>query len=205
MIAAGQVTTADYLKKISYHILTNPDILTRLRTELSTIMPDPQVLPPLQQLEQLPYLNAVINEGFRISYGVTSRLQRVVPDGELQFREWVIPAGTPVGMTSIFMHDDPEKFPNPRTFKPDRWTEPESKNLERYLVNFSKGTRACLGQNLARAEIYLVLAAVFRQFDLELFETTREDADVAHDFFNPQAVQWSKGVRAMVVRGNTAS
>lgn len=168
-------------------------------------MPDSQALPPLQRLEQLPYLNAVMNEGFRISYGVTSRLQRVVPDSDLKFREWMIPAGTPVGMTSIFMHDDPEKFPHPQEFKPDRWTQPESKNLERYIVTFSKGTRACLGQNLARAEIYLVLAAVFSQFDLALFESTREDADVAHDFFNPQPVQWSKGIRATVVRGTRPS
>lgn len=164
-------------------------------------MQNSHVLPTLQQLEQLSYLNAVMNEGFRISYGVTSRLQRVSPDSDLQFREWTIPAGTPVGMTSIFMHDDSENFPSPHEFKPDRWTQPGSKNLERYLVNFSKGTRACLGQNLARAEIYLVIAAVFSQFDLALFETTREDADVAHDFFNPQPVQWSKGVRATVVQG----
>lgn len=161
-------------------------------------MPNPAVLPPLQQLEQLPYLTAVVNEGFRVSYGSTCRLERVVPDGTLQFREWTIPAGVPVGMTSIFMHDDPEKFPNPRLFDPERWMRPESKNLERYLVNFSKGTRACLGQNLARAEIYLALAVVFGRFDLKLYETSRIDADVAHDFFNPQPVKWSKGVRATV-------
>ena len=57
----------------------------------------------------------------------------------------------------------------------------------------------CLGMNLAYAEIHLTLAAVFRRFDLELFETTREeDVDIAHDFFNPSAKVDSKGVRVLV-------
>jgi cytochrome P450 len=199
VIAAGQVTTADYLKKTSYHLISNPSILAKLRQELESVMPEPDKLPPCQTLEQLPYLTAVVNEGFRISYGVTHRLQRVSPDEDLRFQDWVIPKGTPVGMTSIFMHDNEERFPNPKVFDPERWTQGEkSRNLERYLVNFSKGTRGCLGMNLAKVEIYMCLAAVFRGFDMELFETTRTDVEVAHDFFNPQSRKGSKGVRVHV-------
>jgi hypothetical protein len=42
------------------------------------------------------------------------------------------------------------------------------------------------------------LAAIFRRFDFEFFKTTREDVDIAHDFFNPQAKLGSKGVRVVV-------
>ena len=103
-------------------------------------------------------------------------------------------------MTSIFIHDNPTIFPEPKEFRPERWLKGDStkERLDKYLVNFSKGTRACLGINLAHAEIYLTLAAVFRRFDLELFETTREDVDTAHDFFNPSARLDSKGVRVLV-------
>jgi len=51
----------------------------------------------------------------------------------------------------------------------------------------------CLGINLAYAEIYLTLAAVFQRFDLELVETTREDVDIVHDFFHPSPRLDSKG------------
>jgi hypothetical protein len=51
---------------------------------------------------------------------------------------------------------------------------------------------------LAYAELYLPLAAAFRQFDMELYETTREDVDVAHDFFDGFARLDSKGVRVLV-------
>ena len=135
-----------------------------------------------------------------MSYGVSSRLQRVSPDAPLNFHEWMIPPGTPVGMTSIFIHENPTIFPEPKEFRPERWLKGHNSKelLDKYLVNFSNGTRACLGMNLAYAEIYLTLAAVFRRFDLELFETTREDVDIVHDFFNPSARLDSKGVRVRV-------
>lgn len=61
-------------------------------------------------------------------------------------------------MTSLLQHKDPSIFPNPEKFGPDHWLN--NKTLEKYLVPFSKGTRQCLGINLATAEIYLPLYIV---------------------------------------------
>ena len=52
--------------------------------------------------------------------------------------------------------------------------------------------------SLATAELYLTLAAVFRQFDMELYETTREDVDIVHGFFASSPRLDSKGVRVLV-------
>ena len=197
LVAAGQVTTAFYLKSTAFHLISNSEILAKLKAELVETMPDADDLAPLSKLESLPYLRAVVLEGFRRSHGVPHRLQRISPDGPLQYQDWDIPPGTPVGMSSILMHDNPEKFPDPHTFRPERWLGGGDR-LEKYLCNFSKGTRQCLGMNLAYAEIYLTLAAVFRRFEFDLFETKREDVEVAHDFFNPQPKLGSKGVRVMV-------
>lgn len=198
VVAAGSLTTAHFLAVTSYHILANPAVLERLQQELRPLMPNPTEFPSLRQLEQLPYLKAIINEGFRVSYGVTGRLTRVFPDTPLVYKNWVIPPGTPVGMTSIIIHDNERLFPEPKAFRPDRWLEPGAQRLEKYLANFGKGSRACLGLNLAKAEIPLALAAVFGgRFDMELYETSRSDADVEHDFFNPRAKMDSKGVRVV--------
>jgi cytochrome P450 len=198
VVAAGQVTTTQYLFTTVYHVLANPEVLAKLRAELVEAMPDGS-LAPLQRLEQLSYLAAVVSEGCRMSHGVTHRSQRVSPDTDLIFHDHVIPAGTPVGMTSIFMHENPEHFPEPRAFRPERWLNSGSRDrLEKHLVNFGKGTRSCLGRQLALAEIYLTMAAIFRRFDMELYETTREDIDVAHDFFTPHVRKGSKGLRVIV-------
>jgi cytochrome P450 len=199
VVAAGQVTTAHFLKLTSFYILDDPEIHRKLKEELKSAMPNDGSLPPVSKLEQLPYLSAVISEGFRKSYGVTQRLPRVSPDAPLVYKDWVIPPGTPVGMTSIFMHDNSENFPSPQVFNPDRWLKADSeRRLSRYLVNFSKGTRSCLGMNLAKAEIYLTLAAVFHRFDMELYDTDRSDVDIVHDYFNPSPKDDTKGVRVIV-------
>ena len=200
VVGAGANTTAHMLKLTSFHLLANPVILQKLKAELASATPNPGSPIPLRQLEQLPYLTGVVNEGLRMSYGVSSRLPRVSPDSPLIFKQWKIPPGTPVSMTSVLLHENPAYFPEPSVFRPERWLEGNSpdKRLERYLVPFSKGTRACAGMNLAYAEIYLALAAVFGRLEMELWETTRDDVDVVHDFFNPSAKLDSKGVRVIV-------
>lgn len=66
------------------------------------------------------------------------------------------------------------------------------------MTSFSKGTRACLGINLAYAELFLTIAAVFRRFDLELFETTIDDVKIVRDAFVGAPRAGSKGVRVLV-------
>jgi cytochrome P450 len=59
-----------------------------------------------------------------------------------------IPPGTPIGMTSILMHADPSIFSDPDSFIPERWLYGDGsrrKDLESYLLSFSKGSRQCLG------------------------------------------------------------
>lgn len=194
MIAAGQETSSFFLKTTTYHILANEEIHSKLTAELREAIPNPNAIPPLARLETLPYLHAVVQEGHRFSHGVVGRLQRISPDEPLQYQDWTIPAGTPVSMSALLQHQDPSKFPYPKKFDPNRWLNNPEK-AEKYLVPFSKGTRQCLGINLATAEIYLTLATVFRRFNMELYETTARDAEIAHDFFIPHGHADSKGVR----------
>ena len=67
-----------------------------------------------------------------------------------------------------FVHHDPAIFPDPDVFKPERWQGEQAKELNKYLVPFSKGPRMCLGFNLGWAELRMVFAHTFRKFDLEL-------------------------------------
>ncbi|KAL4808782.1 cytochrome P450 [Aspergillus unguis] len=202
LIGAGTLTTGNALKTILFHVQDNPEILERLQCELDTALEGIDVLglPDTSTLERLPYLTAVINEGLRLAYGVTHRLQ-LLAEEPLVYSDKTLPVGTPISMTSIFMHDNPAVFPSPRTFSPDRWLEmsPEdrSKIMGKHFVPFSKGTRMCLGMHLAYAEMYLVLATVFTRYKVVLDGTRREDVEMAHDFFDPAPM---KGARGLVVR-----
>ncbi|KAF3483738.1 cyrochrome P450 [Arthroderma uncinatum] len=146
IIGAGTETTSNCLSVISYHLLTNPEKLQRLRDELQNLESDPTAEVKLCLLEQLPYLSSVILEGLRLSYGVSTRLQRKSPDQAIEYKGLAIPPGTPVGMSSVIVHHDEDVFPDSHNFVPERWLDlEERKHLEKYMVSFSSGSRRCIG------------------------------------------------------------
>ncbi|KIV81137.1 hypothetical protein PV11_08581 [Exophiala sideris] len=207
---AGTETTAWALSVITFHLLSSPEVLRTLRDDLENAIPEPSERVEINILEKLPYLTAIIQEGLRLAFGVSTRLQRVCPDETLTFddgkTQWHIPPGTPVGMSCALVHLNPDIFPDPLAFNPDRWIrEPQ---LSRYLCSFAKGSRQCLGINLAYAQLYLCVAGIFRRYGgpgnlgpsgyFELFETTHEDVEIQYDLFVPFPKKGSKGVRVLV-------
>ena len=150
------------------------------------------------QLENAPYSSAVVKEGLRLHRGIVSRSQRVAPTEVLRYKGFNVPPGTPLSTSSFFFHHNEDIFPNPGTFRPERWLNRET-SLNRYLVSFGKGTRDCVGISLGLAEIYLTLSTVVRQSDMELFETDSGDATIERDWYVPQPKLGSKGIRALVV------
>ncbi|KAK1470715.1 hypothetical protein CCUS01_00830 [Colletotrichum cuscutae] len=212
VVAVGTITTAWALGVSTYFVLATPEILSRLKAELEAAIPDPSQPLSLLVLERLPFLTGVVQEGVRLSHAISHRLHRICPDETLVYRagdrEWRIPPGTPLSMTSNLVHHDERVFPDSHTFKPERWVNDPL--LDRYLVSFGKGGRACLGINLAYAELYLTLAALFRVYGseevqgkddvgtLKLFETTAADLVITSDTVVPVMPEDSKGLRVTV-------
>jgi len=143
---AGFETTGGALRLICFHVFSNNSILRRLREEINGAEAEQPDVMGLKVLEKLPYLTATIMEGLRLSPGVATRMARIAPDRDLVYRNYRIPAGTPVGMTTILMHSDEELYPDPQSFKPERWMDRTGQNnTEEAYAPFSRGTRVCLG------------------------------------------------------------
>jgi len=140
---------------ITYHVLSNRNtILARLTSELQST--DLVNLESWARLETLPYLYGIVMEGLRLSYGESARSPRVQGDENLVYRgryrgkqyEYVIPKGTPVGMSAVLMHHDDSIYPDSDKFVPERWTDDQGnrrKDPERGFISFSRGSRQCLG------------------------------------------------------------
>ena len=148
LIGAGRHTTAWALTVSTFHIVSNPTIPQNLKEEFSANKRNGQNL-TLQELEKLPYLTAVIREGLRLAYGASVRLLRSSPDTALRFKDWIIPKGTPVSMTSVLQYQNEAISPDSRFFKPERWLEDKSGKLDKYLVSFNGGSRIYFAINLA--------------------------------------------------------
>ncbi|KAI0408575.1 cytochrome P450 [Xylaria palmicola] len=215
LVMAGTLTTASTLELMTFWLLKQPETLRKLKNELRTVMPSVSDVGkvPLATLEALPYLTAIIKEGLRLSYGVSTRLQRIDPDKPVVFkdrktgREWIIPPKTSVGMTSVQLHHNEENFPDSKKFIAERWLQPEGKKLDKYLVSFCKGSRSCVGINLAYGELYLTMACIWRVWGsrnatlsddvgvLSLFETDLRDIEIEADSFIPTPQKGSKGIQ----------
>ena len=99
MLGAGGETTAASLNRLFYHLLTNPPIVQRLRSELRTALPEAGTMPTLAELQGLPYLNAVVEEGIRRAFPVPARSPRVFHDHILQYGQWTIKPGVRIDTT----------------------------------------------------------------------------------------------------------
>ncbi|TVY90608.1 Cyrochrome P450 monooxygenase, partial [Lachnellula willkommii] len=169
LLGAGSDTVANTLSITTFHLVDNPEKMLKLARELEKAMPDPNEPAELTLVEQLPYL-------------------------------------TPVGMSAPLMHHDESIFPDSYAFIPERWLDQSesARPLDRYMVAFSKGKFLVLplltihANSLAKAELYLTLATVFRRYKVELFDTVRErDVDLKHDNFLPFPSHKSRGIRAI--------
>ncbi|KAI1174479.1 trichodiene oxygenase [Nemania sp. FL0916] len=179
---AGYETTANALRLVFYHVYADRNILRRLREELASVA-NKENAHTLSTLERLPYLTSVLKEGLRLSPGIATRAARIT-DRDVFYSNWCIPAGTPIGMTTILMHTDEKLYPDPLSFRPDRWLD--STAQERASVPFapfSRGTRMCLGMHLAWAEMYLLLSSLVQAFDFTFEKAQPSDFELEKDNF----------------------
>ncbi|RFU80113.1 cytochrome p450 [Trichoderma arundinaceum] len=206
LLNAGTDTTARALSVLTFYLLDQPMICDKVRTELKTVVEDPTQLPPWEALEKLPYLSSVILEGIRLSHGVTGRMPRIAPDEDMVYKgvwnssdvTYVIPRGWAIGTSSPLIHTHESIFPQPLEFIPERWLDEKKqrrRDLESYIMSFGKGSRICLGMQLAHCQLYIAVSALVLRVmpHMELYKTTKEDAEYDHDGILARPRPGSKG------------
>ncbi|KAF3801981.1 Cytochrome P450 monooxygenase sdnE [Colletotrichum gloeosporioides] len=205
LIGAGLETTAWTLALGSFYILHDADVYAKLESELKSAVPDATQIPPWATLETLPYLTAIVKETLRMGMGVIERLVRINrnPANPWIYKGTVIPANIAVSMDQYHMLMNETVFPDPTVFRPERWLDdprgPDGIHpLTHYMTVFGRGTRMCLGLNLAYSELYIGFATLIRRHKLRLVDTSVRD--VAFYAENTILSPWpgTKGIRVLV-------
>lgn len=127
---------------------------------------------------------------------------------------YTIPAGVPFSSDTYCAHHDETIFPSSHSFIPERWLdnpraakldtfgspliEEKGRALSRYMVSYSRGSRACLGMHLGNAELLITLANVVRRCKLELYQTEWKHVGFVRDMFIMNPDPSSKGLRVLV-------
>ncbi|KAI1379233.1 cytochrome P450 [Hypoxylon crocopeplum] len=200
VIMAGTETTASTLVCITSNLLSDPAKLNKLRRELADAETAKGAPPEYSDLRELPYITGVINEGLRLANPTPSRLPRVCEGQDLRYKQYVIPRGTTISTTTQDTHLNSAIFPRPRQFRPERWADAdERRRLGRHLQPWGRGTRLCLGTELATIDVYLAVSRLFGAragFEMRLHDTVDEDWVAFHEWF--AAFPRGRGLKVVV-------
>ncbi|XP_069380516.1 cytochrome P450 2K1-like isoform X2 [Paralichthys olivaceus] len=162
LFAAGTDTTATTLQWSLLLMAKYPHVQDKVQEELSRVIGSHQVR--VEDRKNLPYTNAVIHE--------TQRLANIGPmaiphktSQDVTFQGYFIKAGTTVFplLTSV-LYDESE-WETPHTFNPSHFLDAEGKFTKRdAFMPFSAGRRMCLGESLARMELFLFFTSLLQHF-----------------------------------------
>ncbi len=143
--------------------------MDRLRREITSITGDN--VPSYEQLKEMKYLRAIINESQRLYPIVPSNSRQALHDTILPHgtngAPVLVPAGAYVLFHSWSMHRRTSIYgADSALFNPDRWLKPDFRPGWAY-VPFSGGPRVCIGQNFALTEVMFIVVRLVQQFDIE--------------------------------------
>ncbi|MDQ8046955.1 MAG: cytochrome P450 [Patulibacter sp.] len=156
LLVAGHETTATSLSWAVERLIRNPPVLARLKAELEEGKDE--------------YLDAVIKE--------TLRMRPVLPvvvrdlQEEVEIGGHVLPAGTRVACSITNVHRNPEVYPDPHVFRPERFIEKPAGTYT--FIPFGGGIRRCLGASFALFEMKQVLPAIVQQLELKAVDPSPE-------------------------------
>ncbi|EIW84442.1 PAH-inducible cytochrome P450 monooxygenase PC-PAH 6 [Coniophora puteana RWD-64-598 SS2] len=164
--AAGEETTGSTLMIFILAMVLSPHVQKRAQSEIDTFIGTGR-LPNFDDWAGLPYVEAVLRETLRWYTVVPQGLPHAA-SGEDVYRGYHIPKGSVIVPNVWAMTRNPEKYPSPSEFKPERFLDDEG-NLTRDEVDFvfGFGRRVCPGRYLARASIWVAIACILAEFNIE--------------------------------------
>ncbi|RXN24292.1 Cytochrome family subfamily polypeptide 24 [Labeo rohita] len=140
-----------------------PEIQAKVQEEIDRVVGGSQQ-PSLSDKDNMPYTNAVIHEIQRIGNIIPINVVRATVE-DTQIGEYSIPKGTIVtgSLTSVLF--DESEWETPHSFNPGHFLDAEGKFRRRdAFLPFSLGKRVCLGEQLARMELFLFFSSLLQRF-----------------------------------------
>ncbi|KAF3001003.1 hypothetical protein E8E14_001021 [Neopestalotiopsis sp. 37M] len=178
-VGAGSDTVSCALQSTVYHMIRHPNAWQRARAEIDEARAQNGIcgdnVIAYADAQRLPYLQACFKEALRIFAPVAMGTPRVVPPEGVTLGGRFFPAGTTVSLNSFSMNLSIEVWgADAREFRPERWIVEDTAALDKNFLPFSGGIGACVGQHLAKIEIFKILATMIQDYDIVQVQPEQE-------------------------------
>ncbi|KAF4228494.1 hypothetical protein CNMCM8980_001760 [Aspergillus fumigatiaffinis] len=210
-VKAGSDSTASSMQSLFYYLLIHPHSMDRLLVELEELRglkEGPCPIPRWEHVQQLSYLDACFWEALRLHPPFSLPLERVVPASGITICGHYLPPGTVVGMNPYVVNKKRSTFGEDSTrWRPERWMElkpEERRKLERNILTFGAGRRACLGKNIAVFEVKKLVAAFLLRYEVQIVDPLRRQTHNAW-FFRQWGIDVIIKQREMATHGVACS
>uniref|UniRef100_A0ABM5GIH3 Cytochrome P450 4V2 n=1 Tax=Pogona vitticeps TaxID=103695 RepID=A0ABM5GIH3_9SAUR len=185
----GHDTTAAAMSWTMYLLACHPEIQKQVHDELDEVFGDSNRHITMDDLKKLRYLECVIKEALRLYPSVPYFARSLRED--VSIRGFKIPKGIDVIIAPLALHRDPDTYPEPEEFRPERFFPENAAGRHPYAyVPFSAGPRNCIGQRFAQMEEKTILATVLRNFSVGTTQTHEELRPRAELILRPTKGIW---------------
>ena len=180
----GHDTTAVATSWAVHMIGSHPEVQKKLHAEIDRVFGSSNRQLKSEDLGELKYLECVVKETLRLFPSVPFFSRYVSEDIELA--GYKIPKGVSIAIFTYLIHRDEKYYPDPEKFDPDRFLPENSADRHPYAyIPFSAGKRNCIGQRFALMEEKIILANMFRRFEVKSLKTTEEIQTLAELVLRP--------------------
>ncbi|MDJ0598504.1 MAG: cytochrome P450 [Crocosphaera sp.] len=161
LLIAGHETTASSLTWALYWIHYCPEVEEKLRLYFSSLEHNTDLL----EIIKLPYLDAVCSETLRIYPVILNTFLRILQT-PLELMGYEFKPGTVFAPAIYLVHHREDIYPNAKQFRPERFLERQFSPYEYFP--FGGGSRRCIGMELAKMEIKIVIFTLLSKYQLKL-------------------------------------
>ncbi|XP_054772586.2 cytochrome P450 2U1-like [Lytechinus pictus] len=172
LFVAGTETTATTLKWALMYMILHRNVQEKVHKELDDVVGRNR-LPRLIDRPNLPYTEATLLEIQRFA-SITPLGVPHAPAKDVVLNGYDIPKGTVILPNLWAIHHDPDLWKNPDEFNPERFLDPKTKQViqREELIPFSIGRRRCMGEQLAKVELFIFFTHLLHRFKFETPEGT---------------------------------
>uniref|UniRef100_A0A667YWT6 Thromboxane-A synthase n=1 Tax=Myripristis murdjan TaxID=586833 RepID=A0A667YWT6_9TELE len=170
-LLAGYETSSNTLAFTCYLLAIHPDCQSKVQEEVDHFFTRHES-PDYTNVQELKYLDMVIAEALRL-YPPGFRFARSI-DHDCVVNGQFLPKGATLEIPASFLHYDPEYWPEPEKFIPERFTPEAKANRHPFAyLPFGAGPRSCVGMRLAQLEMKMALVRLFRRFNVVTCSETK--------------------------------